>query len=164
MKSIVVANWKMNPASMKEAKKLFEATKKAAESAKNVSIIVAPPALFLRELAAGYKGKKIAFAVQNVSAERDGAHTGENSLLQVADAKVSYVIVGHAERRAAGETNEDAGKKVAAALALKMTPILCVGETTRSANGEHFEYVREQLATALAQVPPAKLSKILIAY
>jgi triosephosphate isomerase len=164
MKSIVVANWKMNPSTMKEAKKLFEATKKAADISKNVTIIVAPPALFLRELSSVYKGKKLSFAIQNAHFERDGAHTGENSLAQAADAKAQYVLVGHAERRAAGETNEDTGKKVVAALALKLTPILCVGETVRSHDGEHFDHVREQLAVALAQVPPAKLNKILIAY
>ncbi|MDB5238334.1 MAG: triosephosphate isomerase, triosephosphate isomerase [Candidatus Kaiserbacteria bacterium] len=164
MKSIVVANWKMNPVSMKEAKKLFDATKKAADGAKNVTVIVAPPALFLRELRGAYKGKKLSFALQNAHFEQSGAYTGENSLTQADDAKIEYVIVGHAERRAAGETNEDTGKKVSAALALKMTPILCVGEATRSHNGEHFDFVREQLATALAQVPPAKLGKLLIAY
>ena len=164
MKSIVVANWKMNPGSMKEAKKLFEATKKAADVSRNVTIIVAPPAIFLRELSGAYKGKKLSFAIQNAHFDQDGAHTGENSLAQAADAKAQYVIVGHAERRAAGETNEDTEKKVVAALAQKMTPILCVGETTRSHDGEHFDYVREQLAVALSQVPPAKLSKILIAY
>lgn len=164
MKSIVVANWKMNPASIKEAKKLFDATKKAADIGKNVSIIVAPPAIFLRELSGAYKGKKLSFALQNAHFERDGAHTGENSLAQGADAKAQYVLVGHAERRASGETNEDTAKKVTAALALKLTPILCVGETKRSHDGEHFDFVREQLAAALAHVQPAKLGKILIAY
>lgn len=164
MKSIVIANWKMNPSTMKEAKKLFEATKKAAEGSKNVTIIVAPPALFLRELRVGYKGKKLSFAMQNAHFDRDGAHTGETSLAQAADAKVQYVIIGHAERRAAGETNEDTAKKMAAALAHKITPILCVGETTRSHDGEHFDHVREQLAVGLSEVPAAKLGKILIAY
>jgi triosephosphate isomerase len=164
MKSIVVANWKMNPASMKEAKRLFEATKKAIDIAKKVTLIVAPPALFLRELSTTYKGKKLSFASQNVHFELDGAHTGEVSLPQVVDAKVSYVLIGHAERRAMGETNEDTAKKVTAAISAKIMPILCVGETIRSSDGEHFNFVRAQLMTALAGVAPAKLGKILIAY
>lgn len=82
MKTIVVANWKMKPATFKEAKKLFEATKKVAEKCPNVSLIVAPPALYLRELASNYRGKRISFAVQNAHAEASGAFTGEISLAQ----------------------------------------------------------------------------------
>ncbi len=164
MKSIVVANWKMNPVTMREAKKLFDATRKAAESAKNVSLIVAPPAIFLRELRARYKGKRIAFAVQSASAEGGGAYTGDTSLLQAKDTGAQYAIVGHSEQRAKGETNETAGKIVAAALVSGVTPILCVGERERSHNGEHFTVVKEQLRAAFANVEPGKVTKVLVAY
>ena len=164
MKSLVVANWKMNPATAREAKKLFEATKKAIDSSSHVSFVVAPPALFFRELRSGYKGKRISFAAQNARAEDGGAFTGELSLGQYKDAGASYVIVGHAERRAMGETNDDTRKKVAGALSQKIIPILCVGETVRSANGEYFNVVKEQLRTGLADVAPGKLSSIIIAY
>jgi triosephosphate isomerase len=164
MKSIVVANWKMNPASFKEAKKLFEATKKAAEGVKKSSVIVAPPALYLRGLASEYRGKKIAFAVQHAHFEQAGAHTGELSLAQAKDAKASYAIIGHAERREMGETNDDTQKKVAAAVALKLTPILCVGEKERTRGGEHFDTVRRQLRAGLSGVAPQKVSRVVITY
>lgn len=164
MKSIVVANWKMNPATSKEAKKLFEATRKAVESAKNVSVIVAPPAIFLRELSSAYKGKRLSFAAQNAHYEAGGAFTGEVSMSEVRDAKCSSVIIGHAERRTMGESNEDTRRKVVAALAARLTPILCVGERTRSQSGEHFEFVREQLVAGFADVLAAKIPKVLIAY
>ena len=164
MKSIVVANWKMHPATFREAKKLFEATRRVAEQAKAVSVVVAPPALYLRELAALYRGKRIAFAAQHAHFEVEGAHTGEISMRQMHDAKASYVIIGHAERRALGETNDDTRRKVAAALAEKLTPILCVGESTRSAEGTHFGFVREQLRLGLSDVPDAKISRVIIAY
>ncbi|MFA7310125.1 MAG: triose-phosphate isomerase [Candidatus Paceibacterota bacterium] len=164
MKSIVVANWKMNPISGKEAKRLFGATKKAADAAKNVSVIVAPPSIYLRELSIGYKGKRLSFAVQNVSAEAEGAFTGEISLAQARDAKATYALVGHAERRAMGETNDDIRRKVSAVLAVGMTAIVCVGETTRSQDGEYFDRVREQLATGLADISASKLGRIVIAY
>jgi triosephosphate isomerase len=164
MKSLVVANWKMNPKTFREAKRLLEATKKAADNSSHVSLVVAPPALFFRELRAGYKGKRIAFAAQNARAEEGGAHTGETSLVQYKDAGAAYVIVGHAERRAMGETNDDTRKKVAAALTQKLIPILCVGETVRSANGEYFTVVKEQLRTGLTDVTPAKLSSVIITY
>ncbi len=164
MKSIVVANWKMNPATMREAKQLFDATRKAAESAKNVTLIVAPPAIFMRDLRARYKGKRLALAIQQASAEGSGAYTGDISLLQAKDAGAQYAIVGHSEQRAKGESNETAGKIVAAALVSGMTPILCVGERERSHNGEHFNVVKEQLRAAFADVEPSKVTKVLVAY
>ncbi|MEK7479847.1 MAG: triose-phosphate isomerase [Patescibacteria group bacterium] len=163
-KALVVANWKMNPSSFKEAKKLFEATKRAAEGAKQSAVVVAPPALYLRELAANYRGKKISFAVQHAHFEAGGAYTGELSLPQAKDAKASYVLIGHAERRAMGETNDDTQKKVAAALALKLTPILCVGEKERKHDGEHYDIVREQLRASLAGVVPQKVNRVIITY
>ncbi|MDO8481942.1 MAG: triose-phosphate isomerase [bacterium] len=164
MKSIVVANWKMNPPSFREAKKLFEATKKVAQMCPNASLIIAPPAIYLRELSASYRGTKISFAVQNAHFEASGARTGETSLAQAHDAGADYVLVGHSERRAMGETNEDTQRKVAASLSLKMVPILCIGEMNRLSSGEHFNMIAEQLLTGIKDVPPAKISKVIIAY
>ncbi len=164
MKAIVVANWKMNPATWRDAKKLFEAERKAAEGAKNSVVIIAPPAIYLRDLSSGYRGKKISFALQNAHAEAVGAHTGDISLAQGKDARASYVLIGHAERRELGETDDDVRKKVLAALALKMIPILCVGEKERTQSGAHFEVVRAQLRTTLAEVAPAALKNILVTY
>ena|SRR3989344_1013784 len=164
MKSIVVANWKMNPATFREAKKLFEDTRKIAERSPRASFVVAPPAIFLRELSSGYRGSKIAFAIQSAHPEAGGAHTGELSIRQAKDARARFVLIGHAERRAEGETDDDARKKVIAALALKMTPILCVGESVRTESGEQFEVVREQLRVGLGDVPASALSRILVVY
>ncbi|MEK7156701.1 MAG: triose-phosphate isomerase [Patescibacteria group bacterium] len=164
MKSIVVANWKMNPPTMREAKKLFDATRKAGESAKNVTLIVAPPVIFLRDLRARYKGKRIAFAIQSASAEGSGAFTGDISLLQAKDAGAQYVIAGHSEQRAKGESNETAGKVVVAALVSGLTPVLCVGERERSHNGEHFNVVKEQLRAAFSDVEQGRVTKVLVAY
>jgi triosephosphate isomerase len=164
MKSLVIANWKMNPVTWREAKKLFDMTRKAAEGGPHVSVVVAPPAIFLRELKAAYRGKKIAFAAQNARAEAGGAFTGEISLAQYKDAGASYVVVGHAERRGMGETNEETGKKVAAALALKITPVLCVGETKRGAGGEHFDVVRAQLRAGFSGVEASQTARVVVTY
>lgn len=160
---LIVANWKMNPATLREAKKLLQATRTAAERATRVRVIVAPPSIFLRELAST-RSTRIAFAAQNAHFEREGAYTGEISMLQAKDARASFVLVGHAERRAAGETNEDTRKKISAALAVGLTPILCVGESKREQGGEHFEVIRSQLKSGFADVPDAKFSKVLVAY
>jgi triosephosphate isomerase len=163
MKSILVANWKMNPATYREAKLLFDATKKAADKAKNVQVIVAPPAIFLRQLSQGYRGR-IAFALQNGSSEVGGAHTGEISYEQGADAHATYVLVGHAERRAMGESNAQTKTKVAGAFKEGLTPIVCVGEERRDGSGDHFAFISEQLRVGLAEVPAGSLKKVLIAY
>lgn len=164
MKALVVANWKMNPATFREAKTLFEATKKAIEKSKGVSLVIAPPAIFLRELARLSHSRRILFALQNVHDQAGGAFTGEISMAEGKDAKISYCLIGHAERRAMGETNDDCRRKVAAALANKVTPILCIGETTRNNSGEHFQLIKDQLTIALMDVPPQKVGQVVIAY
>ena len=164
MKTILVANWKMNPATFREAKKLFEVERKAAERARGVNVIVAPPAIFLRELSQHYRGSRIAFAVQSAHFEAGGAHPGDIAMTQARDTRAKFVIVGHAELRAGGETDDDARKKVAAALSLKMTPILCVGESIRTEDGEQFDVVREQLRIGLSDVSASALPRVLLVY
>ena len=164
MKAIVVANWKMNPATWREAKKLFEATRKAADKAKHITIVVCPPAIYLRDLKTHFKSKRIAFGLQNAHEEAIGAHTGEISIAQGKDAGAQYVIVGHAERRAQGETNEDTGRKVAAVLAETVVPVLCVGESERTHTGEHFALVKEQVRAGFTNVQAAKVKNVVVVY
>ncbi len=164
MKTLLVANWKMNPSTFKEAKALLDATKKVGDKAKQVSIVLAPPSIYLRQLRLLYKGKRIAFCAQNARGENGGALTGEISMAQARDAKAVFVLIGPAERRAMGETNDDTKKKVAAALALNMTPILCIGETERTNSGAHYAHVAEQLIIGLSAVPKGMLKKVLVAY
>lgn len=154
----------MHPSTFAEAKNLFDATKKIADKSKNVSIVVAPPSLYMRDLAYAYKGKKITFAIQSARAEEVGAFTGSISLTQARDVGASYAIIGHAERRAVGESNDDTRTQVATALALKMTPILCVGEQTRDESGEHFTFIKEQLRAGFADVSATKIASVIIAY
>ncbi len=162
MKAIVVANWKMHPETAAAAKRLLEVTKRAAASCKGLTIIVAPPSIYLREIAKA-RGK-LACAVQSARAEKEGAFTGAISLVQAKDARCAYALVGHAERRAAGETNEETSAQLQEALALGISPILCVGERERSADGRHFATVKEQLRAAFAGVKSASIKKIIIAY
>jgi triosephosphate isomerase (TIM) len=166
MKALIVANWKMNPSTYKEAKSLFDATKKAAEKAKHVQIIVAPPTIFLRQLAVGYRGR-IALSIQNGFHEASGAHTGETSFVQAKDSRAAYALIGHAERRYSpngGESNAQVREKVAAAFKFGLVPIVCIGEQERSPSGEHFAFVKEQIRIGLADVPAPMIKKILIAY
>ena len=164
MKSLVVANWKMNPPTWREAKKLFEATRNAAKTTKGVSVVVAPPSIFLRELHAKYKSSRMGFVAQDISVHSDGAVTGGVSLPQVKEAGASYAIIGHSERRQRGETNDDTRKKVAAALEANVIPILCVGERERSISGGHLDFVRNQLRDGFGEVTTSKLAHVIVAY
>lgn len=162
MRCIVVANWKIGPPTFKEARALLDATKKAIGRS-GVSVIVAPSMLYLRELSSLSHSRRIRFAAQNAHYE-EGAHTGEVSLRQLKDARVTHILVGHAERRASGETNDDTRKKTAAVIRARMTPVLCVGEVKRAGTGEHFAFVRGQLQAGFADVPQEKVRSVIVAY
>ena len=106
MKSLIIANWKMNPASQKEAKVLFEGIKKGVKNIKT-EVVVCPPFVFLPLL------KGLMLGAQNVYFEEKGAFTGEISASMLKDLKIEYVIIGHSERRKHFlETDEIVNKKV----------------------------------------------------
>ncbi len=159
----IVANWKMMPANLSEAKVLFEKTKKAAKKYSSLSVVVCPPAVFLGALKSG--GQKGYFlGAQNMSGEKEGAYTGEVSSSMLKSLGVSYVIVGHSERRAMGETDAAISQKLRRALLEDLSPILCIGERSRDKDGNFFEAVKQQLERSLADVPAKLAGKLLIAY
>jgi triosephosphate isomerase len=161
---IVAGNWKMNPATLTDAKKTFNGLAKAVMLTRGVDIIVCPPAAFLAPLRELYKGKKIAFGAQTVHAEEKGAKTGETAASMVKSLGATYTIVGHSERRAMGETNEDIGKKLLRATEVGLSPILCVGEQKRDVSGNHFFFIRDQIRTALQVLPRPAISALVVAY
>jgi triosephosphate isomerase len=108
----------------------------------------------------------IALGAQDVFWEERGPYTGEISPLMLAKLNVSYVIVGHSERRQYfGETDETVNKKVAAILRAGMTPILCVGESRdeREAGSMHGKVIR-QLKAGLAGVGAESVARLVVAY
>jgi triosephosphate isomerase len=161
---LIVANWKMHPPTLADAKRLFEITKRAVSAARSYQVVVAPPAVFLRDIAKGYRGKRILCAAQNMHWEESGPYTGEISPGQVKDAGASYVLVGHTERRVRGETNEDTARKMAAAAAHKLMPILCIGEAQRNPDGEYWNVLSRQLLIGMCEMPKASLKDVIIAY
>lgn len=162
-KKLIVGNWKMNPRTLKEARTLFLSLKKEASKYKNLDVAVAAPAVFLLELGKS-ASVACALAAQNVSPEKEGAHTGEVSAGMLAACKAKYVIVGHSERRALGETNAFVNGKVKAALAAKLVPILCVGETERDPSMFYLSTIKTQLEECLAGIPKNAAERVVIAY
>lgn len=163
-KKIIIANWKMNPTSKVEAKKLFNGIKKTAVSLRNVDTIICPPFIYLSELKKLYSGKKIAIGAQNVFGEVKGSFTGEINASQLKDMGATYVIIGHSERRALGETDEMVNDKLVLALKEGLNVILCIGESERDSHGKYLHFLREQITSAFLKVKPNDLSNIMIAY
>ncbi len=165
-KSLIIANWKCNPTSLAEAKKLFNLVKRGVKSVRNVEVVICPPFVYV----AGIKNKelKIKIGTQNIFWEEKGAYTGEISPLMLKDLGVDYVIIGHSERRIYfGETDEMINKKVKAAIKAKIIPILCVGETQKQKDGEETgRILKKQIEAGLKGISKLKIqnSKFSIAY
>lgn len=161
---LIVGNWKSFIGSPKEGVALLRNIDKALPRGMNTTTVVCPPALLLAHLRSSYKGKRIQFGVQDVSLAPQGAHTGEVTATLARASGATYAIVGHAERRAMGETDEIVATDARAALDAGMVPIVCVGESERDKEGHHFSAIEKTVQGSLARVLPNELSKIVIAY
>ena len=151
-KKFIIGNWKMygSKASVKE---LLTALKSSSENTSvNVSRVVCPPYVFLAEAQALLQGSQIAWAAQNMAAEKEGAYTGEVSAAMLHEFGCQYVLIGHSERRAYyGETDELIAKKFKLATESGLTPILCIGETLEQRQSEQTQAVlQRQLDKAMA--------------
>ncbi|MDO8659035.1 MAG: triose-phosphate isomerase [Candidatus Parcubacteria bacterium] len=162
MKKIVIGNWKMNPASLKEAENLFNSVAKSVARAKKTDIVICPPFLYIEKLKKF--SRKIILGAQDAYGKDVGAFTGEVSPTMLYNLGVRYVILGHSERRALGEENEEINKKIKASLSVGLLPILCVGESERDENHSYFNFVKTQLEVCLTGISKNAISKIIIAY
>ncbi|MDO8601704.1 MAG: triose-phosphate isomerase [bacterium] len=154
---LLIANWKMNPNSEKQALAL-------AKLADSDGVVVCPPFPFITAISK--KIKRADLGAQDVSSEDEGAFTGQVSGKQLKSLGVMYVILGHSERRRLGEGNDLVAKKVMVTIQNGLTPILCVGENKdEHVTGRTKEIIERQLDLNLAligrQVPAAR---IIIAY
>ena len=164
-KKIIIGNWKMNPRTSKLALENFNAIKKGVATYKNVDVVIAAPFVYLKDLSK-VASKSCALAAQNVSHEIEGAFTGEVSASMLADTKTSYVIIGHSERRALGETNQNINNKIKLALKNGLTPVLCIGESESDRqNGMwYLGKIKTQLEECLVGISKNLMSSIIIAY
>lgn len=159
---LIIANWKAYMEDFAKAKKLFALSKKLARATR-CTIVLAPPAPLLGMLALRNRSK-VAFAAQDVSWTTGGAHTGEITAQAYAASGATYALVGHSERRTAGDTDSIVAEKAAHALAHGLTPVLCIGERERDGEGRYLNFVREELTVALEALAPKERMKVVIAY
>lgn len=157
MKNLIVANWKMNPVSQKEAKNIFNAVKKGIKGLKS-EVALCPPFVYLPLL------KGLPLGAQNCFFEDKGAFTGEISAPMLKDLGVEYVITGHSERRRYfGGTDESSNKKIKKALEFGLKVIYCIGETAEERDvGKKNEVLEKQIKQGLWGVE--RIQNINIAY
>ncbi len=160
VKKLIIANWKMNPRTVSEAIRL-------AKSCDKNEVVIAPPFVFSE--AVGKVIKKAVLGAQDIFWEDKGPYTGEVSYRQLESVGTKYVIIGHSERRAMGETDEIINKKAKFALAHGLRVILCVGEKSdvrRRGMAAAKKFVASQLERDLQGAISSKLkvSSLIIAY
>jgi triosephosphate isomerase (TIM) len=163
-KKILIANWKAYIETVGEAERLFGAVKNASTRLRNTTVVICPPFAFLDAISHNYRGKSLLFGAQDVFGEERGAHTGAVIASMLGSVGADYVIIGHSEVRARGDTNENVNKKIHTALSAKLRVILCIGEKERDHSGDYLEFLGEQLKSALVNVDESKLPRMAIAY
>jgi triosephosphate isomerase len=176
MKSLIVANWKMNPATAQEAERLFNSVKDGLENIENacpvgsqklsfgVETVICPPFVYLSDLKSISNNLKI--GAQDCLWEKSGAFTGAISPLMLKDIGCQYVILGHSERRTNFEdTNEIINKKIKAALSAGLNVIFCFGETEiEKRKGQTEKVLEVQIKKGLAGVLGKEMENIVMAY
>ncbi|MFN8544614.1 MAG: triose-phosphate isomerase [Candidatus Binatia bacterium] len=162
---LLAGNWKMH-CTRAEATALARALAERVGRVTGREVLVAPPFTALEAVAAAIAGTAIRLAAQNVHWEAKGAFTGEISTAMLRDVGCTHVIIGHSERRQYfGETDETVAKRVGAALAAGLTPIVCVGETLAEREaGATAAVIQRQIAGGLAGRSAADLDRCVVAY
>jgi triosephosphate isomerase len=149
-----------------EARTFFTAFIPLVTGVRRCDIVVAPPFTAIAVAAEAAQGSNVAIGAQDVFWEKEGAFTGEIAAPMLVEAGCRYVIIGHSERRQFfAETNETVAKKTKAALAVGLTPIVCVGELLEHREGGRTEEICEtQFMGGPGALTPEEFSRILVAY
>ena len=164
MKKLIVANWKMNPSSLDEARRIFFGIEHRAHFYEDkVDIAVCPPYLFLPLLVHASHFVKI--GAQNAAELDQGALTGEISCKQLALRGVKYVILGHSERRIfCKETDDQIRNKITQCLNEKLTPIVCLGGDIKATETTMKKLVTKQFNSAMDGLNAKQIGKMIFAY
>jgi triosephosphate isomerase len=166
-KPLVAGNWKMN-LDLAAARSLVEGVRSNISASEAIDIAVCPPFIYLFPIAKAIAGSTIQMGAQDIYFEKGGAFTGECSGAMVAETGCRYVILGHSERRHTIGHHEDdwmINRKVNAALAAGLTPILCVGETLAQREADQtMEVVSFQVAAGISGLAIDSAEKLVIAY
>lgn len=160
----VAGNWKMNK-TIEQSRALIAELLPGLQAISKVEQVICPPFTALMPISAMLAGTSIGLGAQNLHWEASGAYTGEISPAMVKEF-CQYVIIGHSERRSYfGETDETVNKKVKAALAIGLIPIVCVGETLAEyESGQTQAVVTRQTLQGLKDLTAEQGAKLVVAY
>lgn len=149
MRPLIIANWKMNPSNSKGA---FDLAKAVAQRLEDVEadVVLCPPFVYVPQL---LPSPNVFIGAQDAFWKQEGAYTGEVSPLMLKNLGCLYVILGHSERKNVGETREMVAKKVQAALAVSLIPVVCIGEN-----------IEQEMKVILKDMKKADVSKIVFVY
>jgi len=154
VRPLIAGNWKMNGLAGESAGELTDLIKKSADiQTAGCDILICPPALLVREMAALAKGTPVQIGGQDCHMNVSGAHTGDVSAEMLKDAGATYCIVGHSERRTDHlETSTTVKAKAEAAIAAGLIAIVCVGETLdERESGKTLNVISEQVKNSLPE-------------
>ncbi len=163
-KRLVVGNWKMYVGDGTAARSLLLALKRHEKNFKPVEIWITPPFPYISYAASLIGTSAIRIGAQSVSPFPEGAHTGEVSAAMLKNCGAAFTIIGHSEQRSRGMNNEDVHAALQQGTRSGLRAVLCIGEESRDEQGGHFEFLSDQLRTALRDIPQAAAGRVTIAY
>ena len=163
-KTVIAGNWKMNK-TPSETKEFMSKLKTIMPKGRWCDVALCVPAVCIPAAVRAMRETRVGIGAENCNAKASGAYTGEIATNMLVDAGCKYVIIGHSERRAMGETDADVNDKVLAALEAGLIPIVCCGESLEQREtGITEEWITMQIKSALRNVPEEKIRKVIIAY
>jgi len=164
-KPFIAGNWKMYK-TIPEAVEMVKALKEASSEQIEAELVVIPPMTALSEVKKAIEGSQVKLGAQNMYWEDEGAFTGEVSAPMLKDAGCEYAVIGHSERRQYfGETDDTVNKKIKAALAHDLIPIMCIGESLdEREKRKTIEKVEDQINAGLEGLGKDEISRLIIAY
>ncbi len=163
-KILIAGNWKMNH-TPSQTKAYMTQFKTMLPKGRWCDIALCVPAVCIPAAVRAMRETRVGIGAENCNPNPSGAYTGEISTEMLVDAGCKYVIIGHSERRAMGETDQQVNAKVLAALEAGLVPILCCGESLEQREADiTAEWITMQIKQALIGVAPEQIRKIVIAY
>src|SRR6202049_2933285 len=161
----IAGNWKMFK-TVQEAVVFTKELRSLVKDVTDVEIVIAPPFTAIHAVAEAARNTNIGVSAQDLYWEREGAFTGAISAAMIKEAGAAYAIVGHSERRRLfGETDATVNRKIMAAIAAGLTPIVCVGETLEERErNETLSVLDRQIKDGLDRLPGAQVADLVLAY
>ena len=159
-KTVIAGNWKMNK-TPSETKEFMTQLKAIMPKGRWCDVALCVPAVCIPAAVRAMRETRVGIGAENCNPHASGAYTGEIATNMLVDAGCKYVIIGHSERRAMGETDADVNAKVLAALEAGLVPIMCCGETLEQReSGITSEWISMQIKLGLQGVPEDKIRKV----